>query len=117
MFQGSFKEVSRTLSRCLKKSCMLHGAHRSFPSRRRACFFILFYFFPQGFVIDHFCYELSNGIIEKYLTERKTQHAGTYKVALQLKISISLLSCEIWTEILPKYYKEVILYLNFFVYY
>ena len=35
--QWRFKEVSRKLSRCFKKCFMLHGTHRSFPSRRRAC--------------------------------------------------------------------------------
>ena len=37
VFQEFFKEVSRKRSRCFKKSFMLHGTHRSFPSRRRAC--------------------------------------------------------------------------------
>ena len=38
VFQRCFKEVSRKLSRFLKKSFMLYGTHRSFPSRKRACF-------------------------------------------------------------------------------
>ena len=37
VFYGCFKEVSRKLTRCLQKSFMLHGTHRSLPSRRRAC--------------------------------------------------------------------------------
>ena len=34
VFQGSFKKTFRVF----QKSFMLHGTHRSFPSRRRACF-------------------------------------------------------------------------------
>ena len=43
--RGSFKGVSRVFQESFKKtfkvflkSSMLHGTHRSFPSRRRACF-------------------------------------------------------------------------------
>ena len=35
VFQGSFKKTFKVF----QKSFMLHGTHRSFPSRRRACFF------------------------------------------------------------------------------
>ena len=38
VFQGSFKKTFKVF----QKSIMLHGTHRSFPSRRRACFFLLF---------------------------------------------------------------------------
>jgi len=34
VFQGSFKKTFKVF----QKSFMLHGTHRSFPSRRRACF-------------------------------------------------------------------------------
>ena len=34
VFQGRFKGVSGKFQKCF----MLHGTHRSFPSRRRACF-------------------------------------------------------------------------------
>ena len=37
VFQGCFKGVSRDF-KVFQKSLMLHGTHRSFPSRRRACF-------------------------------------------------------------------------------
>ena len=37
VFQRCFKEISRKISMCFKKCFMLHGTHRSFPSRRRAC--------------------------------------------------------------------------------
>ena len=43
-FQGCFKEDPRKLSRCFKKSFMLHGTHRSFPSRWRACFLYIWHF-------------------------------------------------------------------------
>ena len=36
MFQGSFKKTFKVF----QKSFMLNGNHRSFPSRRRACFMI-----------------------------------------------------------------------------
>ena len=35
VFQGSFKKTFKVF----QKSFMLHGTHRSFPSRRRACLF------------------------------------------------------------------------------
>ena len=35
VFQGSFKKTFKVF----QKSFMLHGTHRSFPSRRRACWF------------------------------------------------------------------------------
>ena len=41
VFQRCLQEVSRKLSRCFNKSFMLHGTHRSFPSRKRACLLIL----------------------------------------------------------------------------
>ena len=44
-FKGSFKDISWMLQRCLKKVpsfsfaiLLVHGSHRSYPSRRRACF-------------------------------------------------------------------------------
>ena len=53
VFQGSFKVVLRKFQGCLKKSrvfqecfnevffaiLLLHGSHRNYPSRRRACFY------------------------------------------------------------------------------
>ena len=43
-FHGYFKGVSRVFQsfkktfKVIQKSFILHGTHRSFPSRRRACF-------------------------------------------------------------------------------
>ena len=40
MFHGSFNDVLRKFQGCLKivSSVLLHESHRSYPSRRRACF-------------------------------------------------------------------------------
>ena len=46
IFQGCFmifKGVYRVFQGSFKKSFLLHGTHRSFPSRRRACFQIPVY--------------------------------------------------------------------------
>ena len=42
MFHGSFNDVLRKFQGCLKivSSVLLHGSHRSYPSRRRACFLL-----------------------------------------------------------------------------
>ena len=48
-FQGCFKKILRVFQKCSNEVCflisLLHGSHRSYPSRRRACstFWGIFY--------------------------------------------------------------------------